>query len=107
MSVFAVLSRSPEDEKKKLAETLERLFPGNYLTFASGQWIVSTEGTAKELSDAIGMSEGTTATGIVATLTTYYGREQADIWEWIAARLKRADHASQGKRTNASCCNPR
>ena len=87
MALFAVMVAK---DHPNLVAKLQTSFPENHLKVANGQWIVSSLGTAKEVSDILGISEGEAGTtGIVCTIGNYFGRASSDIWEWMASRLKR------------------
>lgn len=85
MAIFAILAPSETDIMK--AE-LQRLFPGDYLRVGFGQWLVSAaNASAKDVSDAVGISDGRSGTGIVFLTAGYFGRSNPEHWEWIASRL--------------------
>lgn len=76
-------------ENQLLISELQRLFPGDHLKVGPGQWLVSAPRTAKEISDSLGISDGKTGTALVFTVGAYFGRAQADIWDWMNARMQR------------------
>jgi hypothetical protein len=86
MAIFVVLTT---DESPQFAQALERVVPGNYFKVADGQWLVSAITTPQKLADALGISEegGHTASGIVATIGSYWGRANPEIWQWLATRM--------------------
>ena len=86
MALFAILA---PQEDQKLVEELQRLFPGDHLRVGPGQWLISAPRTAKEVSDALGISDARSGTGIVITAGPYYGRAPSDVWDWISTRLQR------------------
>lgn len=56
-------------------------------------WIVKYSGTAKELSDYLGISiqennPGSPFSAIVVPFPDYYGRGPTQMWEWIKTRLE-------------------
>lgn len=54
-----------------------------------GEWLVSFEGTSKQLSDELQISDGTLGvSAIVLNFSGYFGRAGKDIWEWIAVNEK-------------------
>jgi hypothetical protein len=86
MALFALLS---PNENPALAQALELTFPGDHLKTGIGQWMVAARGTAKELSDGLGISDGRVGTVIVITVGAYWGRGSNDVWEWMSTRLQR------------------
>jgi hypothetical protein len=84
MTVFAIIAPSDSEEINQAVATV---FPNNYLKMAPGQWLVAGTGTAKDVSDRLGISEGKIPNAIVFTIAGYYGRAATNIWEWIALKL--------------------
>jgi hypothetical protein len=86
MAVFAVLA--PLDNQK-IGPAIEATFPDNFFRASNGQWFVSAQGTAKQISDRLGISDGTNGGGIVVTVASYWGRTNPDLWPWLAARMEK------------------
>ena len=53
-----------------------------------GEWLIAYNGTSKDLSDVLGISEGETIGGVVISISSYYGRATTDVWEFIQSKLK-------------------
>lgn len=49
-------------------------------------FMVSYHGTSQELSNLLGITEGKSGTGVVASISSYYGRAPTDIWDWVKTR---------------------
>lgn len=66
---------------------LERIAPWLHLKLQDGQWLlVAPNGTTtKEVCERIGINAGD-SNGVVVRFDTYYGRNPASTWEWIAAK---------------------
>jgi hypothetical protein len=84
MMVFAILAPKPET---KLNLAIIQEFPDNFIAIGSGQWFVAGNGTAKDVSDRLGITSGENGSAIVVTVGGYYGRAATNIWEWVAAKL--------------------
>ena len=70
----------------RLASAVLTKFPNAFIQIAPGQWLVSEKGkTAQQISDQLGLSDGSIGSGIVFAISGYYGRAPNNIWEWIAA----------------------
>jgi hypothetical protein len=82
MAIFAILT--PEEDAG-LMTTLESVYPNKHLKVGHGQWLVASQGTAAEVSNALGISDGKNGTGIVVAVSGYYGRADPNVWEWIKA----------------------
>jgi hypothetical protein len=82
--MFAVLSLgSPE----KLGAALLEKYPHDYFALSTNQWLLVAPGTAKEVCDSLGISEGAAGSAVVLAFTSYFGRANPQIWEWIASRV--------------------
>jgi hypothetical protein len=43
--------------------------------------------TTRELSDALGITDGSVSGGILVRVENYFGRANKEIWEWITAKI--------------------
>lgn len=90
--LFAVLS-DPSDEQ--MALNLAQNFPDYHIEIRPGQWFVIASGTAKELTEKLGVTpEGPTGPAVVIAVGGYYGVANLDIWEWVAAKAGRPIRAA-------------
>ena len=90
-TLFAVMA-DPANEK--LIAALQRSFPEDHIQIRAGQWFVVSAGTAKEISDKLGVTpEAEIGAAVIVSVAGYYGRASSQIWEWVAAKV--------GKPTNA------
>ena len=70
----------------RLASAILAKYPSAFMQIAPGQWLVSAKAaTAQDISNQLGISDGTNGSGIVFAISGYYGRAVTNIWEWIAA----------------------
>lgn len=83
MTIFVVMSVT---ETSELASRIATTFPNDYLQITSGQWLVSADMTAKELSDRLDVSKGIGGKTLVAAISSYYGRHSTNVWEWIRVK---------------------
>ncbi len=56
---------------------------------AEGQWLIIAPQatTTKELSDRLGITDGSVSGGIVVRVENYYGRASTSVWEWVATKM--------------------
>ncbi len=87
MSLFAVLLPK---ENPELITAIKEKFSDNY-QITSAQWIVSAKGTAQQISDALGISakEHPTRLAVIFAIAGYWGRANADLWEWIKVQMEK------------------
>jgi hypothetical protein len=85
MLLFAILGH---DDNPRLSAALTLHFPGNYLRIGNGQWLVAGGNTTVvDVSNILGISDGTNGSGIVISIASYYGRANTNIWEWMKVKL--------------------
>jgi sarcosine oxidase gamma subunit len=82
MAIFAIMA---PDENAALVGALESVYPNKYLRVGPGQWLVASQGTATDVSNALGISDGKSGPGIVVSVSGYFGRANMNIWDWIKA----------------------
>ena len=72
--------------KKLLESAVKTHYPADHYKFSEGQFFVAAvSGTPQDISDQLGI--GTTIpTAIVLLTTSYWGRADIPLWEWIADR---------------------
>ena len=77
---------------------IEKAFPGNYIQLQRDEWLVSAPGTAREVSDRLGVTVNGKVpqpdnidAAIILSVTSYYGRASNEIWEWLKAKMERPD----------------
>lgn len=76
----------------KMSAALKTHFPDDHLDIGQNEWLVSAKGTAKEISDKLGISDGAGAgNAIVFSMGSYFGRAATNIWDWIKAKSEATD----------------
>ncbi len=83
--IFAVLA--PPESAGPLRSAIASVFPGDYLEIGPGQWLIASIGTAEDVSGKLGLTDGRSGTGVVLSVSGYFGRASAQIWEWLAAKM--------------------
>ena len=55
---------------------------------SSTSWFLITRSaiTTEEVTNALGIIDGSTGSGVVVRVENYYGRANPSIWEWIVAK---------------------
>ena len=70
-----------------LEQAIVKNFPNDYLAISPNEWLVAASGTAKNISDTLGITDGTSGGGVVFSTSGYFGRANNQIWEWLLAKL--------------------
>jgi hypothetical protein len=90
MTIFAILMPTPQPA---LAEKIKAVFVNHY-QLNDTQWLISTSGTAIEISTKLGIADPNNLAapamglGIVFATSSYYGRAPQPVWDWIKAKLE-------------------
>jgi hypothetical protein len=80
MAVFIIIPTPPDAQIK---QSLETKLAGKFYQMPKGEFIVSFAGTSKDLSDLLGITDGTAGTAMVASISGYFGRAPNEMWEWL------------------------
>jgi len=82
MTIFAVISQ-PGPNHDRLASAVHAAFPDRHYVLGPGTWLVAGLGTAKDVSDKLGVTEGENGSAVILETGSYYGRANPAIWSWI------------------------
>jgi hypothetical protein len=83
MTIFAIIPQ-PNTKREELRATIsERFKDANYTMDGGHGWLVSASRTAQEISDDLGLTDGSNGAGIVLEVASYFGRANPNIWTWI------------------------
>lgn len=86
MAIFVIFNAA---NPQSIAAALQREYPNDHLTVAEGQWLVSATGVAKDISDKLGITDGTVSSAIIFSMANYFGRASTDIWDWIKVNAEK------------------
>ena len=85
MQVFAAFSLVDLGSVKKSAD---KHYGGDYYETEQGALFIATNGeTTRQVASKIGLGDEPTGTGIVVPVTSYWGRHNRELWEWISVKL--------------------
>lgn len=91
MTIFAILLPTPNPQ---VAAAIAAAYPDNWLSITNTQFLVSSSGTAMQVSAKIGIADPNdpnkppVGTAIVFATSSYYGRAPTPVWDWIKAKLE-------------------
>jgi hypothetical protein len=85
MSIFVVVAPEPSSA---LQAAIDTKFSGQQYRLNSTSWLVSGRGTAKDISDFLGVTAGLVGNAFITRMDGYFGRYSKDAWEWIKAKLE-------------------
>ena len=82
MTVFAIMSTSVNPELE--AAMNERYPDAKSYRVSDTAWLVAYKGTARELSETLGIRRGGIRGAVVVPVTSsYYGVASSALWEWL------------------------
>jgi len=87
MAVFVVVPDNPSAIPfiERISEVIP---PGKAFRLPAGQWMISFEGTSRELSEKLGFNDENPSTvGVVFGINSYWGRASGDVWEWLSQKM--------------------
>lgn len=85
MAVFAVIALDPT-RIHPLGDSIQEHYPNRYILVSPGHWLISDNvGTAKAVSERVGIAAGNFGGAVVYNVTGYFGRAPTPVWEWLAA----------------------
>lgn len=85
MQVFAIFDVSDPDPVR---ERIKARYGDNCYETGRNSFFVATEGeTTRQLASAIGLGDESASSGIVIPVTSYWGRHDSQLWEWIGVKL--------------------
>lgn len=82
--IFAVIG---VDKPELMGPAINKLYPNDSIIIGENQWLVVDYGTAKDVSDKLGVTNGPTGSAMIISMSGYYGRKSTNIWEWIKAKM--------------------
>lgn len=81
----------PISNKQTLEGKIKERFGNDAYPLPNGEWLVNYDGTSKQLSDEIGITDGKLGSTIVLNISGYWGRANRDIWEWLKVNTAKND----------------
>jgi hypothetical protein len=91
MTIFIVCR---VQDPPKMKNAVESVFPDDHFDIGHSEWLISSKGTTKEVSDKLGVthtaSDNTSGAGsaIIFSVENYFGRAPTNIWEWIKTKAE-------------------
>ena len=80
MATFVII---PTTGNTGINNTIPTRFGNASFQLPQGQWLVAYDGTSKQLSDELGISDCAEGGAVVLSFSGFWGRASNDVWEWI------------------------
>ncbi len=85
MALFVVIPDGPTTAS--LDAKVREKFGNGALQLPRGEWLISYDGTAKQLSDDLQITDGSIGVGAaVLGFSGYWGRTSKAVWQWISTQ---------------------
>lgn len=90
MSVYVIFRAS---NPTLMRTVLEEVFPDDHLEVQDDEWLVSSSGSAKSVSDRLEAvaPDNHFGSAIVCRVSSYWGRAPTEIWDWILDKMEESD----------------
>lgn len=85
MTIFTVVQQ-PHAGPVNLNGAIKEAYPEDTFDLGNGAWLISDNGTALEVSEKIGITDGSNGSALVVEMASYYGRANPAIWSWIKSK---------------------
>lgn len=83
MAIFAIIPQ-PNPQAQRLGPAIIAQFESaNYLVDGGHGWLIAANKTAQEVSDMLGITDGTNGAALVLEVASYFGRANPNAWTWI------------------------
>lgn len=86
MTVFAIVSQGGAAASDRLRQTIAASFPDDFLPVTDAVWLVAAPGSAQDVSNKAGITQGGNEPAIVLEISNYFGRSNPNVWAWIKAK---------------------
>ncbi len=84
MQVFAVFNIS---RINAVRQKVEERYPGNFRQEGNCLFLETEGETTREVAEKIGFGQDNLSSGIVLPVTSYWGRADPELWEWISVKM--------------------
>jgi hypothetical protein len=71
-----------------LLAKIQAAFPDGHFQVSTYHWLIVAGGTtAREVAEKLGINDRSAGSGIVYSVSNYWGRANPQVWEWIRAKM--------------------
>ncbi len=87
MSVFVIISQQPSNPGLQAA--IKEKYPNDHYELYPNQWLVRGEKTSPEIAEELGITKEIPDTAIVFSVSSYWGRTNPNVWEWLKVKWEK------------------
>lgn len=85
MTIYTIIAQ-PNPNIGKLPAAIAAKYPNDYLQLNEQAWLVATKSTINQLSEELGIANGTNGAAVITEVGGYFGRANPNIWNWIKTK---------------------
>jgi hypothetical protein len=86
MAIYVIFRAS---NSSKLEAALKREFGDDaYLSLGGDQFLLSSSDSTPRVADRLGLTDGASGSAIVVRMSSYHGRANPEVWEWMESKLE-------------------
>jgi hypothetical protein len=91
MAIFAIIPQ-PNINTHNLSAAVSAVYrDAHYALDGGAGWLISAKATAKDVSDKLQITDGTSGAALIIEMASYFGRANPAIWTWIKNNLEAKD----------------
>jgi hypothetical protein len=91
MTIFAIITQP--GSAASLEAAIDVAYPNAKYAIDGGHgWLISATGTPQEISNKLGITDGSNGAAIVLEIAAYHGRANPNIWSWIKSNWNTAEN---------------
>ena len=83
MAIFAIIHQPGKSADQLLTALVNGYGENKVMGVADGTWLLAASGTAQEVSQHVGITEGQAGSAMVLEVASYFGRANPSIWSWM------------------------
>ena len=89
MAVLMIIPTLQSDEQRKVLDgEIRARFGNGCLRLPKGEWLIAYEGTSRQFSDDMDLSDGRLGSVVVVLVGGYWGYSGKEVWEWLSIYMK-------------------
>lgn len=85
MQIFAVFELA---EPELVGQRVQGAYPDNFYRMRGSSFFIATSGeTSWEVANKIGLGNNSISSGIIVSVSGYWGHYDPALWEWIGVKM--------------------
>ena len=85
MATFVIIPA--DDDSVSALDVVLKKHGNSALRLPRGEWMLSYDGTSRQISDELDISTGNNG-AVIMNISAYWGFASREVWEWLAQNMK-------------------